>query len=91
MASYNRTKAADRAREIAVLKDQIAAIDAGIWPRNLDDTSHVIYAATSTFNSAQENRRIQAAYTRKILQGDLDYLEAIPARVAAGELPGWEG
>ena len=42
MTSYNRTKAEDRKREIADLKDEIAAVDAGKWPRDLRDSLKIL-------------------------------------------------
>ena len=80
MTSYNRTKAEDRKREIADLKDEIAAVDAGKWPRDLRDSLKIL--GIPFLDAAEE-----AAYARRVCQCAVDYLEAIPARVAVGELP----
>lgn len=84
MACYNRTKAADRQREITDRKAEITAIDAGTWPRDLDDDMR--WGATKTFHDAAE----KAAYARALCVDEVAYLQGIPARVQAGELPGWE-
>lgn len=84
MASYNRMKVADRKREIDDRKAEIAAIDAGTWPRDLDDDMR--WGICHHFRDAAEH----AAYARRMCLDVVDYLEAIPARIKAGELPGWE-
>lgn len=84
MASYNRMKAADRAREMADRMAEVEAIDNGTWPRSLDDDMR--WGPNQRFHDVTE----KATYARKLCMADVTYLEAIPARVVAGELPGWE-
>lgn len=84
MACYNRTKAASRKQEIEDRKAEIAAIDAGTWPRDLDDAMR--WGANKTFHDAAE----KAEYARTGCWAEVVYLEDIPARIEAGELPGWE-
>jgi len=79
MVCYNRIKKADREREIADRKAEIAAIDAGQWPRDIDDEFRWV-----------ANRGFADAYARNLCVAEVAYLEAIPARVASGELTGWE-
>lgn len=91
MASYNHTKRADRSRSITDHKAEIAAVDGGKWPRDINDQFRWLNAPTRTYNSPRENHKIQAEYAKSMCLTMIEYLEGIPARVAAGELPGWEG
>ena len=84
MASYNLMKRADRDRMLADRKAEIAAIDAGLWPRTIDDDMRWGWART--FHDKAE----KAAYARFMCLGDVAYLERIPARIASGELSHWE-
>ncbi len=81
MAVYNRTKKADRAREIADRQAEIEAIEAGLWPRDINDQFRW-YDRTPTFTPAQ--------WARKMCEDTIAYLTAIPGRIANGELSGWE-
>lgn len=90
MACYNRTKRADREQEIADLRAEVAAVDAGTWPRDINDSFRWLNAPTNPYLSARENQRIQADYAKRMCVSGIAYLEGIPARIAAGELPGWE-
>lgn len=91
MSFYNNTKRADRLRCIADRKAELTAIDSGEWPRDYDDLLRWGDTDTNPFSSYQENQRIRAAHAKKMCLLDIRYLEGIPARVLAGELPGWEG
>lgn len=84
MAYYNRTKAESRKQEIADLKAEIAAIDTGKWPRDIDDNMR--WGPNKTFHDMAE----KAKYVRDLCVKEVGYLEGIPARIAAGELSGWE-
>ena len=84
MASYNRTKADSRRQEIADLTAEIVAIDAGSWPRDTDDAMR--WGVGMSFYSHAD----KAAHARRMCTGAVSYLQGIPARIAAGELPGWE-
>lgn len=84
MASYNRMKRADREREIADRKAEIAAIDQGTWPRDIDDDFR--WGANRYFHDNAE----KAAYARKLCMDDVTYLEGIPGRIALGYLQNWE-
>ena len=81
---YNRTKSASRQQELADRKDEIAAIDNGTWPRDMDDEYR--WGALRSFHDMAE----KAAYARSLCTLDVEYLEGIPARIATGELLGWE-
>jgi hypothetical protein len=85
MAIYNRTKADSRKQETADLTAEIAAIDAGVWPRDIDDAMR--WGAGQSFASHAD----KAAYARRLCVDIVDYLQAIPARIASGELGnGWQ-
>jgi hypothetical protein len=83
MSCYNRTKAASRKTEIVDLQAEITAIDAGNWPRDLDDH---LRRVDPPGHSPQQ----RAARVRQVLVDEVAYLEGISVRVKAGELPGWE-
>jgi hypothetical protein len=84
MSCYNRTKAESRQQEIEERKAEIAAIDAGEWPRDLNDDMR--WGVFMRFNDMAE----KTDYARRLCVETLEYLEGIPARINAGELPGWE-
>jgi hypothetical protein len=86
MPSYDFTKRADRARKIQENRDEIAAIDAGAWPRTTDESLR--FLSIMPCASIEERAR----KVRAILISEVDYLESIPARHARGELPNfaWE-
>lgn len=90
MASYNLMKRADRERKLADCKAEVTAIEAGTWPRNLDDQYRWADARTCPHNPPGVNHKIQADYAKQMCMAEIAYLEGVPARVAAGELPGWE-
>lgn len=76
MASFNLTKRESRLRRKEALESELAALDDGTWPR---DTNDVMRWVTS------DRKRIRA-----IIAAEIEYLEKLPERIAAGELPGWE-
>jgi len=78
------TKRASRQQVLADHKAELAAIDAGQWPRDIDD--YMRWGSNKAFRDMQERR----AYVRAILAREVGYLEGIPRRVVKGELPGWE-
>jgi hypothetical protein len=84
MSVYNRAKAADREREIADLTAEVAAIDAGLWPRTLDDEFR--WGTRNLFYDAAE----KAAHVRRLCWDQIGYLQGIQFRIEDGELPGWE-
>ena len=84
MAVYNRMKSASRACEITDRKAELGAIEAGTWPRSLDDDMR--WGSQRYFRDMAE----KAAYVRPLLEAEITYLEGIPSRIKAGELPGWE-
>ena len=84
MAAYNLMKRMDRERMLADREAEIAAIDAGMWPRNIDDEYR--WGAGVTFRDMAE----KAAYARKLCVADVQYLNQIPARIAGGYLTNWE-
>lgn len=84
MAVYNRMKAADRAREIEDRKAEIVAIDNHTWPRDINDDMR--WGANRTFYDVPQ----KAAWVRALCESEVAYLEGVPSRIEAGELPGWE-
>jgi hypothetical protein len=86
MPSYNFCKKADRERKIAENRDEIAAIDAGEWPRTTDEDLR--FRAVMLCDAVGDRAR----KVRRILLDEIAYLESIPARHARGELPdfAWE-
>ncbi len=84
MSCYNRMKNASRQQEITDRKAEIAAIDGGTWPRDMNDEYR--WGVNKTFHDMTE----KAVYARSLCLTEVEYLEGIPARIAAGELPGWE-
>lgn len=84
MASYNLMKSEDRARMKAARLAEVAAIDAGRWPRDINDEMR--WGGNRTFHDQAE----KAAWARRMCNADLDYLDCLSARIADGELPGWE-
>ena len=84
MSCYNRTKADSRKQETSDRTAEIASIDAGTWPRDIDDEFR--WGVGQTFYSHAD----KASHARAMCVGVISYLHGIPARIAAGELPGWE-
>lgn len=84
MASYNLMKKADRDRQRSNRMAEVDAIDEGRWPRDINDEMR--WGATRTFYDGAE----KAAYARRMCMADVAYLDGIPDRITAGELPGWE-
>lgn len=74
MTSYNLTKRESRLRKKEALESELAALGDGTWPR---DTNDVMRWTTS------DRKRIRA-----IIAAEIEYLEKLPERIAAGELPG---
>lgn len=92
MASYNFSKAADRARCRADRQAEIDAVTAGTWPRDINDEYRWLNAPTNRYLSAKHNQEIRAEYARKMCQAEIDYLDGVDRRVAEGDpdLAGWE-
>lgn len=76
LTGYNLMKRADRSRQREDFSRELAALDGGYWPRDSNDATRWM---------TQDRARI-----RKMLADGIAYLDALPARIAAGELPGWE-
>lgn len=76
MQGYNLMRRADRDRKRADDQDELVAIREGKWPRDIDDRMRW---------STSDPSAVQAA-----LEASIQYLDNIPDRIAAGELPGWE-
>lgn len=93
MGSVNRAKAADRAEERAALEAELKAIEAGAWPRDINDMFRWTAAPTSRFLPARENQRIEREHAAKCCRGGISYLDDVERRLAAGDpdLKGWEG
>ena len=81
---FDHTRRAGRLEAIAAYEAELAAILNGTWPRDVNDDMR--WGSGRTFY----DRAQKAAYVRGCLENHLTYLRAIPARIAAGELPGWE-
>jgi len=80
-------KADSRKQELADRNAEIAAIDAGMWPRNLDDEMR--WGANKTFHDMAE----KASYARQMCWAVVVYLEDLQERLEAGGDPcltGWE-
>lgn len=86
MASYNRTKRADRDREIADRQAEIDAIKAGTWPRDINDRMR--WGACRVFVDEHHRRE----YVVDMCQYDIDYLRDVQKRIEAGDpsVAGWE-
>ncbi len=87
MACYNRMKAKSRKQEIADRKAEIAAVEDGTWPRDIDDEMR--WGSTKTFHDMAEKAR----YAKDMCNGVLVYMEDLQDRLNAGGDPclnGWE-
>ena len=86
MAIYNFAKAADRARCRAARQAEIAAIDAGTWPRDIDDAMR--WGATKCFPSVAA----RAAFAREMCASEVAYVDGVDARIRAGDpsVSDWE-
>lgn len=82
--AYNRMKSASRQQEIEDRQAEMAAVDNGTWPRDLDDDMR--WGVNKSFNDMAE----RAAWARKMCDLDVQYLRGIPPRIVSGELAGWE-
>jgi len=92
MASYNLMRAADRARARADCQAEIDAVEAGQWPRDINDSMRWIHPPTSPYLPADENRRIAAEYAARMCRAEIEYLDGVDRRIAEGDpdLAGWE-
>lgn len=86
----NATKRKDREEALAGLREQLNACKAETFPRTLDEQMRYS-APTSPYLHWAENQRIYREHAERMIRSEIEYLEGVPARVAAGELPGWEG
>lgn len=84
MACYNRMKAESRKQEITDRKAEIAAVNNGLWPRDLDDEMR--WGSTKTFHDMAE----KAQYAKDMCWSVVFYLGDVQKRLESGELPGWE-
>ncbi len=78
MASYNLMKKTDRDHMLADRRAEIAAVDEGRWPRDINDEMR--WGATRTFHDRAE----KAAYARRMCMADVTYLDGIPTRPPLG-------
>ena len=88
----NAMKAQDRAEMRAARQAELDACLDGSWPRDINDQMRWLRAPTSPFLSARANRRIEQEHAARICQSEIDYLDGINQRIAAGDpdLHGWE-
>lgn len=93
MSSYNFARRADRDRCRADRQAEIDAVVEGRWPRNLDDEYRWLNAPVNPYLSAAHNAKIRADYARSMCEAEINYLNDVDARIAAGDesLAGWEG
>ena len=93
MGFTDRTKAADRAAERVALAAELEALEAGVWPRDINDAFRWNGAPTSQFLHGEENARIVREHATRCCRSGIAYLDDLEARLAAGDrdLRGWEG
>ena len=86
MASYNFSKAADRARCRAERAAEVAAVDAGAWPRDINDDMR--WGVMRTFYDAAG----KATYARAMCVAEIEYIDGVDVRIKAGDpsVAGWE-
>lgn len=56
-------------------KDELAAIEAGEWPRDINDSMRWNATGTSEYLSAAENQRIRREHAEKMCRSEIDYYE----------------
>jgi hypothetical protein len=78
MNSYNLGKAADRARYRQDRVDELAAIKAGVWPRDINDATRWIYDPSPE-------------YAARMCQSAINYIDGLEVRIATGEVAGEAG
>lgn len=86
MASYNMTKASDRARCRADRMAEIKAVDTGTWPRTIDDDMR--WGATRYFSDGAA----KATYAKSMCVAEVEYIDGVDVRIKAGDpsVAGWE-
>ena len=83
MTVYNRMKAADRVRERQDRQAELDAIEAGTWPRDIDDQFR--------WNNPSD-KYTNAEWAARMCRADIDYLNDLDTRIDQGDptLRGWE-
>lgn len=75
MSSYNLQKPEDRERYRQDHADELAAVESGTWPRDINDQMRWINGG-----GAPE-------YAAKMCQSAIDYIDGLEARIESGEAP----
>ena len=74
MSSYNLTKPEDRTRYRQDHADELAAVENGTWPRDINDSMRWIHG------------RNAPEYAARMCRSTIDYIDDLEARIEAGEV-----
>jgi hypothetical protein len=86
MAFYNLQKAADRVRYREAFQGELDAALDGSWPRDINDQTRWIDLPVDRY-SQEETLRKQRAYVARICKKQVDYIDDLEQRIAAGVAP----
>lgn len=91
MAFYNLSKRADRDQMRADRRAELAAVESGEWPRDINDQFRWTPKG-NVYLSAKENRLMTLEHVKKCCQMEIDYCDGVDKRVAENDpdLVGWE-
>ncbi len=87
MASYDLMKKSSREQMRCDREAELAALDTGTWPRNLDDSMR--WSATRSWPNSGAHKD----YARRMVKAELDYLGDLQRRLEEGKDPSlasWE-
>ena len=93
MSAYDLTKTADRARLRRDRQAEVAAVDAGRWPRDIDDRfrwNPSMYL--NPYLSSTTAADVAAKHAKKMCAAEVAYLDDVERRLRDGDpsLAGWE-
>lgn len=78
MSSYNLQKPGDRERFRQDHADELAAVEDGSWPRDINDAFRWIHGSSPEHT---------AQYAARMCQSAIDYIDDLEIRIEAGEAP----
>lgn len=76
MSSYNLTKPEDRTRFRQDHAAELAAVEAGTWPRDINDAFRWIHGSPPEHT---------AQYAARMCRSAIEYIDDLEARIAAGD------
>lgn len=85
MSSYNLHKAADRARYRQDHADELAAVEAGCWPRDINDQMRWVNIPSMPYAPPAVVKKATEEYVARMCRFAIAYIDGLESRIKAAD------